>query len=137
MLSAVAVNIYILGLIGFFYSILGFTAGLLAWYIAYRLNFSGFGEFKLLALIGLLKGYYFVLFTGFISYSLIYLTHVIYLITSGNIKIIIQNSKIYLDLVLQYGISVSTIIEEHIEKLIVPYSSAILVATFFALGIGM
>lgn len=134
--AAVAVNIYTLGNVGFLYSLIGFTAGLLAWYIAYKLNFSGYGEFKLLALVGILKGYYFVLSAGFISCFLVSLSHILNLILSGDIKLIIQNSRVYLDLVLEYGISISTIIEEHIQKLIVPYSAVVLIAIMIMIGIG-
>lgn len=136
MASAIAINIYIFGLAGIFYSLVGFTAGLLAWYIAYKLNFSGYGEFKLLALVGILKGYYFVLSAGFISCFLISLSHILNLILSGDIKLIIQNRRVYLDLVLEYGISISTIIEEHIQKLIVPYSAVVLIAIMIMIGIG-
>lgn len=135
--TAIAVNIYIFGSVGILYSLLGFTAGLLVCYIAYRLNFSGYGEFKLLALVGILKGYYFVLFAGFLSYILVSIAHIFSLITSGEIKTIIQNSRVYLDLVLEYGISISTIIEEHIERLIIPYSVVVLIAIMIGVGFGM
>ena len=135
--AAVALNTYIYGSTGILYSLIGFTAGVLTGYIAYKLNFSGFGEFKLLALVGILKGYYFILFIGIISYILVSATQILNLISSGTIKTIIHNSKVYLDLVLQYGISISTIIDEHIEKVIVPYSIVILISIILGLGLGM
>lgn len=133
MVIGLLINCFIFGPLGIIYSLVGFIAGLLACCIPYKFKLSGLGEFKLLGLIGIFKGYNFIIIIGIMSYIIIFLLHLSNIFTLGTIKSIILNSKTYLNLILQYGISISTIIEDNIERSIVPYSAVIFISMMLGL----
>lgn len=129
----IIVNLLIHGWVGIVYSLIGFIAGICMCFLPLKIKACKYGEFKFMGLIGILKGYNFVVLIGIISYVLILIFQFLNTFASGAFKTLLSNSKLYLNLILQYGISINTILEEILKPLIIPYSIIVFISTIIGM----
>lgn len=129
---ACILNYIILGPISLLYSAEGIVAGICACLIPVKLNASGYGEFKLMALVGILKGYYFVILISAMMYLLIIILQIKSLYVNKSFEVLTQKTKVYLDLLLEHGISINTIMD-NIYKPTVPFSILVFISVIFGI----
>ena len=118
----IAFNCWSFGFMGVVTSLIGFWAGFCICLFPYKYKICNVGEFKLLGLIGVLKGWHFVLIIGLISYIATLIFQHASLIAKSSWKTFMVKSKIYFELITQYGIDISTIADANMKKVIIPYS---------------
>lgn len=125
----IILNLYLYGARGLLSSLFGFVLAILIGFVCMKLNICRLGELKILEIVGLLKGWPFLLAITFIVFIFLILNIIRVLIIKGIIVDVLSDIGCYAKLVLRYDISISTIIGGIFKYKHIPFSLVLFVAT--------
>ncbi len=127
-LIGLVLNYLFFDCIGLLSSLCGFILAIIIGIISLKLNLCRYGEFKMLAIIGIFKGWHFLILVTIIIYSFFILNLILVLLTKGSFLDTLKSVNGYVKLAFQYGISLNTIIDYMFKCPRVPFSLVISLA---------